>query len=441
MNDRLYREMAEYIDSRKDYMRTQRQDFHKHAEAGWHEIRTCSIIADRLIKMGYTKVLMGRECFKAEDRMGLPPQAELDAVYERALAEGAIQPYAEKFKDGYTGVIAVLETGKPGPVIGIRCDIDALGVVECQEADHRPAKEGFASIHPGEMHACGHDAHATIGLVNAETFMKFKDQLCGTVKMVFQPAEEGVRGAKAIAESGILDDVDFMLANHMTARPKDSDAQIKFCYATCVANAKWDVYLHGQACHASSPEHGHNAMLAMAAIIQGIYGLPRVSCGDSRVNVGMIQAGSGRNVVCDEVKMVMELRGLTQAALDYMVPYAKGIIEHCAAMHGCTADIVEMGATPCAAVDVPEFVDELNKLAKALGFKTLDPKNSSTSEDYSYMAQKVQQHGGKSLLFRTLSEYPAAAHAVRFDLQEEDLPTGSKMFAAIVTYLMGLTAL
>ena len=439
MERQLYDQMCAYIDTRADEMKALRRDFHHHAEAGWKEIRTCSIIADRLIKMGYTKVLMGKECFAAASRMGLPSQEELDAAYERALKEGAILPYAEKFKDGYTGVIAILETGRPGPVIGIRCDIDALGVVECLDDSHRPYREGYASIHPGEMHACGHDAHATIGLINAETFMKFKDQLCGTVKMLFQPAEEGVRGARAMVDTGILDDVQYMLANHMAARPEGSDASLRFYYATCMANAKWDVYLHGKACHASQPENGDNAMLAMAAIVQAIYGLPRVSVGDSRINVGMVQAGSGRNVVCDEVKMVMELRGLTQKSLEYMVPYARRIIEHAAAMHGCTAEIVEMGATPCYPVDVPAFTDRMNRLMKDLGVKTIDPETSATSEDYAYMAKKVQENGGVSVMFRTLSNFAAPGHSVHYDIQEEDLPTASKTFAAMVTNLMGIT--
>ena len=145
MGNELYKSMAAYVDTKADFMRTTRQDFHKHAEAGWHEIRTCSIIADHLIKLGYTKVLMGRECFDADKRMGLPDQAKLDEVYQRALEQGAIQPYAEKFKDGFTCVIAVLETGRPGPVIATRQDIDALGVYECLDPEkHRPAQQNPA---------------------------------------------------------------------------------------------------------------------------------------------------------------------------------------------------------------------------------------------------------------------------------------------------------
>lgn len=438
MNLELYQSVCSFIDSKADDMKVLRRDIHRHAEAGWKEIRTCSILADRLVRMGYTDIRMGKDCMKEDVRMGLPSKEELDAAYERALSEGAVLPYANRFRDGFTGLTAILESGRPGPVIGVRCDIDALGVVECQEADHRPAREGFSSIHPGEMHACGHDAHAVIGLTLAEALIRIKDKLCGTVKLVFQPAEEGVRGARCIAESGILDDVDYMLANHMTARPKESDADLKFCYAKCVANAKWDVYVHGKACHASAPENGNNAMLATAAIIQGIYGLPRSSVGDSRINVGVVEAGSGRNVVCDRAKIMMELRGLTQQSLSYMVPYARRVIQNAAAMHGCTAEIVEMGATPCADIDVNEFVDEMLSLAKDLGYRTIAPVTSTTSEDYVYMAQRVQEHGGKSLMFRTLSDYPAAAHAVRFDLQEEDLPTGTKFFAAMILHLMNV---
>lgn len=436
MNQELYSSMKAFFESKAGEMRSLRRDFHHHAEGGWKEVRTCSILAEKLHKMGYEKILMGKDFMIPASRMGLPTEEELEVAYQRALNEGAVLPYAEHFRGGFTGICAILETGRPGPVIGVRCDIDALGVVESMEQNHRPAREGFASLHPGEMHACGHDAHAVIGLYLAEAILRNKDSLCGTVKVIFQPSEEGVRGARCIAESGILDDVDYMLANHMTARPKDSDADLKFCYAKCVANAKWDVYVHGKACHASAPENGNNAMLATAAIIQGIYALPHSSVGDSRINVGVVEAGSGRNVVCDSSKIMMELRGLTQAALEYMAPYARRVIEHAAAMHGCTAEIVEMGATPCADVDVPEFVDELNDLAKSLGFSTIDPKASSTSEDYVYMAQRVQEHGGKSLMFRTLSEYPAAAHSVRFDLQEEDLPHACEMFAAAILYLM-----
>ena len=440
MDNTLFKEMSAFIDTKADWATKNRQDFHKYAEAGWHEVRTCSLIMRHLVNLGYTNIKAGKECIKAEDRMGLPDQEELDYVYQRALEQGADPEFAPLFKDGFTGVVAILETGKPGPVIGLRTDIDALGVVESKDPSHRPAREGFGSVNDGEMHACGHDGHATINMLTAETLMKYKDQLCGTVKMVFQPSEEGVRGAKSIVGSGILDDVQYMIGIHMGARRgDDKTSQLLFAHDTSMANAKMDVYLTGKACHAASPENGNNAMLAMAAIVQAIYGIPRASVGDSKINVGQVFAGSGRNVVCDRVKMVMELRGYNQASLDYLVPYAERIIEHAAAMHGCTAEIKMMGATPSVLMDTPDFVAELQNMANKLGFETLGPHAENGSEDFSYMAQRVQQNGGKSAFVMCQSDYPAPGHAVNFDIQEKDLLNGSKFFCAAVTYLMGIT--
>ena len=180
-------------------------------------------------------------------------------------------------------------------------------------------------------------------------------------------------------------------------------------------------------------------MLAMASIIQGVYGIPRAGCGDSRINVGQVTAGTGRNVVCDRVKMVMELRGLTQAALDYLEPYARSIIEHSAAMHGCTAEIKVMGASPCAPLSTDSFVDELVALARKLGYSVEEPKACPNSEDYTYLAQRVMAHGGRSCYFSCLSDYPAPGHATTFDIAEKDLPNAVKFECAVITYLMGIT--
>lgn len=456
MADSIYNEMMEYVDSKADWMLKNRRDFHKYAESGWHEVRTCSIIADHLVKLGLDKVLMGKECFKADARMGLPEQEELDYVYNRALEQGAVAEYAPKFKDGFTAVIGIIETGKPGPVIGFRQDIDALGVFEDKGKDHKPAANGYNSVNDGEMHACGHDGHATIGMTVADTLMHFKDKLCGTVKLVFQPAEEGVRGARGIAESGILDDVDYMIGVHMYDRNSEEDyvagthvneearklgkPAIGLVYAKNMANAKIDVYFHGQSAHAASPEKGNNAFLAAITAAQAIYAIPRPSVGDSRINIGQIEGGSGRNVVCDRVKMVMELRGFTQEALTYTEAYARRIIENAAAMHGCTSEIKLMGATACVLLDEPQdFIEDLAKMGREkLGLIVAGPAAGSTSEDYSFMAQRVISHGGKSCFFHCLTDFPAPFHTTKFDISEEDLPNGAKFFCGAAFHLMGL---
>lgn len=438
MNKELYEQMSAYIDTNADWMKTNRQDFHHHAESAWHEVRTCSLIADYLVKLGVTDLKMGKECFIADERMGLPPQEELDMIYERALEQGAVKEYAPLFKDGFTGIMATIDTGKPGPVIGYRVDIDALGVIESKSCDHRPTKEGFASMNEGEMHACGHDAHATIGMAAANAFVKFKDQLCGKLKIVFQPGEEGVRGARGMVNTGWFDDIDYMMAIHMRGVEGDpADQRIIIENKNCMANCKMDVYLTGKACHAAAPQNGNNAMLAMAAIVQGVYGIPRASVGDARINVGQVIAGTGRNVVCDRVKMVMEIRGLTQASLEYLKPYTERIIEHAAAMHGCTAEIKIQGATPCVPTDTPEFSQYLSDLANEVGLGCNKPGAFiSTSDDYAYMAQKVMEHGGKSCYLNLATKCAGPGHAVTYDIREEDLPYGVKMYAAAAISLM-----
>ena len=119
-----------------------RRDLHKYAEGGWLEMRTSSLIARRLTDLGY-EVLVGEQVCQKDSRMGVPAQAVLDEAYDRAIAQGADPEFLPYTKDGMTGVIGILRCGE-GPTVAMRFDIDALGVIESNEADHRPAAEGFA---------------------------------------------------------------------------------------------------------------------------------------------------------------------------------------------------------------------------------------------------------------------------------------------------------
>lgn len=170
----------------------------------------------------------------------------------------------------------------------------------------------------------------------------------------------------------------------------------------------------------------------------GFLGIPRTSLGDSKINIGMIQGGSGRNVICDRVKLVMELRGHNQAALGYIYPYARKSIEHSAAMHGCTSEIKLMGETYSLLSDVPEFVDEIVAFSKSMGFRTTGPKKGDASDDDSTMCKRVQEHGGKSMSFTVSTDVPAPFHSTKFDLQEKDILNGVKFECAACLHLMGL---
>ena len=414
----------------------QRRDFHKYAESGWFEMRTTSIIARELTQLGY-EVLLGEAVCDRDTRMGVADEATLEAQYERALAQGADPEFVRATRGGMTGAIGILRCGE-GPTVALRFDIDALGVIESQEADHRPYAEGWSSVNPGMMHACGHDGHATVGLGVAKVLMQIKDQLHGTIKLIFQPAEEGVRGAKSIVAKGHLQGVDYLLGTHVTGNAKKKDCMAYPGSRGSLATSKYDVTFHGKSAHAGGrPNDGNNAMLAAATAVLNLQAIPRHAGGATRINVGKLVAGSGRNVICDEAFMELEVRGATTELNQYMESYALRILESAAAMHGGTVEYKLMGAAESLTSDV-ELVQRLRKAWEAAGFRITEENMLSLggSEDYSYMMNAVQKQGGQATFFRALTAFCAGAHNRRFDFDEVFLENGVKLFCTAVYDLM-----
>ena len=417
-------------------LQKRRRDFHTYAESGWFEIRTSSLIAQRLTELGY-EVLTGRDVCLDESRMGLPPAEALDRQYRRALDQGAVQPWAERAKDGFTGVIGILRCGK-GPVIAMRFDIDALGVFEDKTDSHRPAREGFCSVNDGMMHACGHDGHASIGLGVAEILMGIRDQLRGTVKLIFQPAEEGVRGAKSIVDHGHLDGVDYVIGSHMG--DSEGEYQIGFSAGGTLATSKLDVFFTGRAAHAGgAPEKGNNAMLAAATAVLNFQAIPRCSTGETRVNVGVLQAGSGRNVICDRAKLELEVRGANTETNRFVEDYARRIARTAAEMHGCTCEIKLMGASESLTSDQAMISRCAAVCSEKLGLRPAPPAaGGGGSEDYAYMVNRVRAQGGQGLFFNTLTPCAGPFHSKGFDFQEEEMANAVKVFCGLACDLMGL---
>jgi len=412
-----------------------RRDFHRYAEPGWLEIRTASLIARRLTELG-CEVLAGRAVCDTETRMGVPEQDVLDAAYKRALAEGADPEFAELVKDGYTGVIGIIRGALPGPVYGMRFDIDALGVAESTDETHVPVKEGFASIHSGVMHACGHDGHGTIGLGTAEILAAHRDELRGTVKLIFQPAEEGVRGARSIVAAGHLDDVEILLGSHITGRPADAEYDLYPGAYGSLATTKLDAYFTGKAAHAGgSPEKGVNAMLAMATAIMNLQAIPRHSGGATRINVGRAEAGTGRNVIPDRAKLELEIRGATTELNEYMENYARRILAAAADMHGCTLEIRLMGAAP-SLDSSKELMESIRDLSPACGLTPAAQLSARAggSEDFSYMMNRVQENGGQATFMRVCTPCAGPAHNPSYDFCEDVLVNAVRAFAGYVLF-------
>lgn len=416
----------------------QRRDFHKYAESGWFEMRTSSIIARKLTDLGY-EVLTGEDVCDKDARMGVPSAEKLEEQYARAVNQGADPEFVEATRGGMTGVIGILRCGE-GPTVAMRFDIDALGVIESEEADHIPAKEGFRSVNSGFMHACGHDGHATIGLGVAKILMDIKEELHGTVKLIFQPAEEGVRGAKAIVAKGHLDGVDYFIGSHITGRKAgQTEAVIPGSHGS-LATCKYDVIFRGRSAHAgSSPHLGNNALLAAASAVMNLNAIPRNGEGATRINVGTMNAGSGRNVIPDEAKLEIEVRGATTELNRYMCDYAERILNAAAQMYGCTCEIKLMGAADSLTSDLAmaERVQRVCRLR--LGVSCTDTLSvpSFGSEDVAYMMNRVQEQGGQATFIRALTHTAGPAHNRKFDFGEDVLVNSVKIFSGVALDILG----
>ena len=227
-------------------------------EEGWSEFTTTAFVIGKLREYGY-EVLTGTKVINPDNCLGRNPKV-VEAGLAYARANGVSEELLAEM-EGYTGCVGVLDTGRPGPTLAVRFDIDCVPVTESTEGDHLPAKEGFVSTRPGLMHACGHDAHTSTGLAVAHWFADNKDQMKGRIKILFQPAEEGVRGAAGMAASGVVDDADFFLSSHIAMMCKSGEMSINPYGFLCTT--KLDVTYTGRPAHAGvEPNAGRNAMAA-----------------------------------------------------------------------------------------------------------------------------------------------------------------------------------
>lgn len=432
--DQQIKEMARSL---REKTIARRRDFHKYAESGWTEFRTASIIADQLSQLGY-KVFTGEDVVKTEEMMGVPAPELLDQHMQRAIEQGGKAEWIEKMRGGHTGVVGIMIFKKPGPVVAFRFDMDALDAIEAEDNEHRPYRENFSSVNRGAMHACGHDGHAAMGLSVAEVLAQLQDQLAGTVKIIFQPAEEGVRGAKAMVASGIADDVDYLVGCHLSTVATPHVGQFSCESRGFFATSKFDATFKGWPSHASAaPEEGRNAILAAACATLNLYAISRHSKGVSRVNVGRIEGGTGRNVIGANALLKVETRGATTEINDFMEKAAMRTIKAAADMHNVEVSFVKMGGAAGADND-PELVACIQKVAEESQlFKEIIPLNiASGSEDCTYFMERVNKHGGKAAYVKIGAERAAGHHDFRFDFNEEAMPLGVAYLSLLAAKLL-----
>ncbi|MFW6266581.1 MAG: amidohydrolase [Halanaerobiales bacterium] len=412
-----------------------RRDFHKYAETGWTEFRTASIVAQKLDELGY-EIKLGREVIKENARMGVPSPEVLTGHYERAKAQGAKAKYLDKLQGGFTGVVALLKNGE-GPTLAFRFDMDAVEMEESSSKDHLPVKEGFASVNDNAMHACGHDGHTAIGLGLAELLMEIKEEFKGTVKLIFQPAEEGVRGARSMMEAGVVDDVDYLTGLHLGLG--NGSGELYPGTKGFLATSKFDACFKGKPSHAGAqPESGKNSLQAATVAVNQLYGISRHSQGVTRINVGRMEAGTGRNVIPDRAKLVIETRGTTSELNDYMYNRAVDILTNSAEMYGNELKINEMGRAESGKSDV-RLAERIIKCARKTGeFDKIYDQSAEMggSEDFTYFMKEVQRQGGLATFMILGTELAGSHHTADFNFKEKDLIKGVKILGSIVVDIL-----
>jgi aminobenzoyl-glutamate utilization protein A len=408
-----------------------RREFHRHPEPAWREFWTTARIVEAVESVGVDEKHVGPGAIAGDARMGVPDDEELTQWRDRARETGAREELLERMEGGHTGAVAVLERGE-GPTVGLRVDIDGLPREESRDEDHLPAREGFRS-ETGVMHACGHDAHATIGLGVLEAVAD--SDFAGTFKVFFQPAEEAIGGGKPVAESGHLDDVDDLLAVHVGL--DHPTGEVVAGVEGFLAVSQFCAEFTGEPAHAGGqPNRGRNAVQALATAVQNLYAIPRHEDGATRVNAGRVEGGTTTNIVPESATLEGEVRGETTELKEYMDDHARRVLSGAAEMHDCEVEVTQLGEAPGADSD-DEVVDVVERVARATAGvdSVLRRDDLGGSEDATYLMRRVQERGGRAAYVGVGTDHPGGHHTATFDVDEDSLPVGVAVLAESVLEL------
>lgn len=377
------------------YTQTLRRDFHQHPELGFEEIRTAGIVAKEL--------------------------RELELETTTGIAE--------------TGVVALLEGGKPGPVLLLRFDMDALPITEETGAE-------YASQISGKMHACGHDGHVAIGLTVARILNEVRDDLAGTVKFVFQPAEEGVVGQKGMGgaeqmiDEGVLENpkVDYALSLHLwNSKPL---GWLGIAAGPVMAGAEYfKITVHGKGGHGAMPQTAIDPILAAAEIVSALQSVVARNVDPLKpalLTVANIQGGEAFNVIPPKVEMTGTIRTFEREVREIVIQRFNEIVKNTAKAMGCEVEIELKRISP-AVINDEKMAESVQKAARELYPKTeIDAGNYLTmgAEDMAFMMEKVP--GCYFFLGSANNEKGLNYdhHHPKFDFDEAVLPRAAALMAA-----------
>ena len=391
---------------------TWRRDFHQNPELSNRETRTSKVVAEHLKKLG------------------------LDV--ETGIAK--------------TGVVALLRTGKPGPTIALRADMDALPVTERTDVPFRSvAKANYRGEEVGVMHACGHDSHTAVLMGVAEVLVKSKANLRGNVLFVFQPAEEGappgeVGGASEMLKAGIFEKYKPEVAFGLHAWASMSTGDIGYRSGPLMADSNiWHIVVKGKQTHGSRPWNGVDPILVASQIVTGLQTIVsrQVDITDQPavVSVGIFNGGVRNNIIPDSAELIGTMRTFTPEQKAKIVAGMKLLAEKTAEASGATAEFeLDKYSNPVVNND-PELTERvLPSLERIVGKDNIKRVPLVTgSEDFAYFAQKVPSFfyfvgvtpKGKSTVTAPSN------HSPEFFLDEAAIPIAVRTLTAVATdYLL-----
>lgn len=407
-----------------------RREIHGHAELPFMEVGTAALILRELRGLP-VQIRTGADAMRTEEVVDYPSAEQRMQAAAAAVAAGADETTATALAENGTAVIVDIPGNRPGPTWALRFDIDGLPIIESGDPQHLPARDGFVS-RTDAMHACGHDGHTAIGIVLVKRLMD--GDFSGHVRALFQPAEEGSRGAAAMISAGALDGIDRFLALHL-----GHGLPAGLAVGTGVgvqATVKFRVRFTGVEAHAAgAPQHGRNALAAAASATLHILALPRSSEATTNVNVGTIEGGTATNIVPSSCVITGEVRSDDGATCDALVERVRAVVEGAAVMWDVTPTFqVTASATTLHPDDA--LVDEVVAVAARLFgdecVRRTAPMNAS--DDATVLAREVQRNGGLAtyVMVGGANQYPH--HHPMFDIDETCLEPAVRWLEEVIRF-------
>jgi hippurate hydrolase len=330
-----------------------------------------------------------------------------------------------------TGVIAELDTGREGPVIAFRADMDALPINETNAFAHRSHREGL-------MHACGHDGHTATLLLAAEAIMAMREELCGHIKLLFQPGEEGGNGADLMVKAGVLQNpkVDAVFGYHN--RPGFPTGQLFVKPGSAMGgNDTYKVTIEGVSGHAAMPHLAVDPIYIGSSLVQQLQGL--VGRYKSPLEAGVItvasfHAGDAANVIPGQAELLVNIRSDRPSSREALTGKLEQVTQGVCAAHGAQFRIEHLHQIPPLVNDQrwsERMLAIANEYAVSDDIQQLDYMPTMGAEDFAFYLQEVP-----GCFFFVGNGDSAYLHNERYDFNDEILPVAGSMFVALAKELL-----